>query len=451
MGETMTGAHIAADDSSVTQRRYDVIVVGAGFAGAAAARELTAQGFETLVLEARHRVGGRTWTDTFAGKSVELGGQFVSDSQPLVADALRRYGIGTIAGPELTRAVMPTLDGPQNFTLTDLLTRQGGLLERLFEGSKEYFPQPGNPLFRKELISELDHLSLRDRLDELALSPADEKWVTGITAGQSGGSSSFGALTSLAQWWSLAGWDPANWYASQVMRPATGMSGLIRAVLDDSRATVCLNTPVRAVTQLGNRVVVTAGLGQSYTAKTVVMAVPVNVWKTIKFLPGLPKVHATATRQGVGVPNISKLWLHVRGVEDEVVVNGAEGDPFAAMISQGKLDDGQLMFAINSLPALDIRDRSAIELAVKEVLPEATLVDFRAHDWGNDPYSQGAWALRKPGQLTAQLPGIQRPHGRFVFATSDIASGWIGFIEGAFESGIRAAEQATEIAKGAGS
>jgi monoamine oxidase len=443
----MNGIAIAADDTSLTRQDYDVIVVGAGFAGAAAARELSARGLETLVLEARHRLGGRTWTDTFAGQSVEMGGQFVSEGHPLVMDALRRYGIGTVSGPAPTRAVMPTPYGPGTFTLADLVARQGGLLEKLFEGSRDYFPRPEDPLFRADLIRELDCLSLRDRLDELNVSPADESWVTGITAGQSGGSSTFGALTSLAQWWALAGWNTTDWYASQTLRPAGGMSGLIDAVIGDSTATVCLNAPVRAITQIGRRVTVTAGLGRGYRAKAVVVAVPVNLWKTIKFSPGLPRVHAIATREGVGVPNMRKLWLHVRGLEDDVVVNGAEGDPFAALVSQGRLADGQLMFGINALPALDIRDRSAIELALKEVLPEATLLDFRAHDWGNDPYSRGAWALRKPGQLTTQLPDIQDPHGRMAFATSDIASGWIGFVEGAFESGLRAAHQAVDLVR----
>lgn len=67
-----------------------------------------------------------------------MGGQFISDGQPLVMEALRRYGIGTVNGPAPTRAVMPTSDGQGSFTLADVVTRQGGLLERLFEGSEEY-------------------------------------------------------------------------------------------------------------------------------------------------------------------------------------------------------------------------------------------------------------------------------------------------------------------------
>jgi monoamine oxidase len=55
---------------------FDVIVIGAGFAGLVAARDLGQQGHRVIVLEARDRVGGRTWYREFpeAGRKVELGG-----------------------------------------------------------------------------------------------------------------------------------------------------------------------------------------------------------------------------------------------------------------------------------------------------------------------------------------------------------------------------------------
>ncbi|MFD7665560.1 FAD-dependent oxidoreductase [Streptomyces sp. NPDC059788] len=77
---------------------YDAIVVGLGFAGAIAARELQAKGLTPLLLEARDRIGGRTWTATFARQPVEMGGQFVDESQPLITAELRRYGIPAATG-----------------------------------------------------------------------------------------------------------------------------------------------------------------------------------------------------------------------------------------------------------------------------------------------------------------------------------------------------------------
>lgn len=54
--------------------RHDVVVVGAGFAGLTAARELRHRGASVLVLEARDRIGGRTWTDHRLGHDLEIGG-----------------------------------------------------------------------------------------------------------------------------------------------------------------------------------------------------------------------------------------------------------------------------------------------------------------------------------------------------------------------------------------
>ncbi|MEU2826385.1 NAD(P)/FAD-dependent oxidoreductase [Streptomyces bacillaris] len=440
---------LANDEARALGKRntYDAIVVGLGFAGAIAARELRAKGLNPLLLEARGRIGGRTWTEPFADQLVEMGGQFVDESQPLITAELKRYGIATTPGLIPATAVMPTPNGPAPFPIAELQTRQGALLEKLFEGSKTYFPDPYNPLAERALVRKIDGLSLRNRLDQLRLSAADESWINGITAGQSGGSSSDGALTALAQWWSLAGWNSDAWYRAQSKRVSTGMSSVVEAILRDARADIRLNTPVSSITDRGTSVEVVTASGQKFTARTVVLAVPVNVWKTITFNPGLPSVHATATRQGVGVANSRKLWLHVRGMTEPKVVNGAEGDPFMTVLSHSETPSGQLLMALNSRPAINVTSRAEIQSALRAVLPEAQLIEHRAQDWGAAPYSRGGWALRRPGQLMAQLPAIQRPHGRLTFATSDIASGWVGFVEGAIEAGFRAACQAAELAK----
>lgn len=59
----------------MSDRRCDVVIVGAGPTGLSAARRLQAEGREVIVLEARNRVGGRTWTDHIDGQMYEIGGQ----------------------------------------------------------------------------------------------------------------------------------------------------------------------------------------------------------------------------------------------------------------------------------------------------------------------------------------------------------------------------------------
>ena len=75
----------------------DVVVVGAGFAGLAAARELVKRGRDVVVLEGRDRVGGRSSTATIAGVPVDLGGTFVGPTQDAVVAMAAELGCETVS------------------------------------------------------------------------------------------------------------------------------------------------------------------------------------------------------------------------------------------------------------------------------------------------------------------------------------------------------------------
>ena len=77
-------------------KTVDVVVVGAGFAGLAAARELARQGHDVVLFEGRDRVGGRSFTGSVAGLPADLGGTFVGPTQDAVLALAAELDIPTV-------------------------------------------------------------------------------------------------------------------------------------------------------------------------------------------------------------------------------------------------------------------------------------------------------------------------------------------------------------------
>ncbi|MBG0856953.1 FAD-dependent oxidoreductase [Streptomyces spinoverrucosus] len=421
----------------------DVIIVGAGYAGGTVARELSAAGMRTVVLEARNRIGGRIWTGTFAGERVEIGGGWLGPEHHHVLNEFRRYGLTTVQDVAATRMVMPTANGYEEVDPAAASAELSALNLRLYEGSEQYFERPAEPLYRRDLLEEVDKLSMADRIGQLGLDPVRYQWLNGSAVLYSGGPSTRGALTSMAQWERLAAGRPE---LTTSLKPAQGMTALLQAMLDESKALVRLNSPVTRIVQQSRMVTVEVAGARRYLAPVVVVAIPTNMWKTITFEPGLPQAHADATTEGIGVPHGTKIWMRVSGDTDAVYAQGDERAALLQIVPQQQLPDGSRLVIGFSGPSLNVSDRAQVEAALRAFLPKAKLVDYRVKDWGRDPYSRGAWGMRRPGQLLRQLPAVQQPHQRVVFAGGDIASGWHGaFIDGAIESGLLAARQVTTL------
>lgn len=439
----LAAAPARADEST----KHDVIVIGAGFAGVAAAREVRRAGLRPLLLEARDRVGGRTFSSTWQDEPIEVGGAYVGDVHTTVMGELKRYGIGTVHGNAFPgRAYFPALaGGQQEVDFLTVLTELDGMLAKLFEGSETFFPRPRDPLYAKEVLQQYDPLSLRDSLNKAALSARDKLWVGGMAAGYAGGSTATGGMTAWAQAW-VAG--ERQYLTIQEYRIAGGTGALLNAILADAQADVRLNSPVVSVVQEPGKVIVTTRDGAIHRAPSVVVAVPVNVWRTILFAPGLPPVHREAAREGAGVPNAVKLHIRIRGDIPAPFALGREGAPMWLVVPQSTFADGDhLLVAVCVDPAINLDNPAEIQERLRSVVPGATVRAYQAHSWSGDRWSRGGWALRRPNQLLRQEPAIHQPVGRVVFASGDVSTAWHGYMEGAIESGITAGAHAVSLSR----
>ncbi|MER7970656.1 FAD-dependent oxidoreductase [Streptomyces sp. NPDC096080] len=162
-------------------------------------------------------------------------------------------------------------------------------------------------MYRSDLLKSVDPLSLADRFGQLSLSPTEKQWLNSETSVYSGGSSSLGSLTGMAQWIQLAGGTYGAYTAT--ISPASRGGHDCGAEQDARRGEgrCAAQLPVKKVTQSGGTVTVETTAGNIFTSPAVVVATPTSTWKNITFSPGLPAAHQQASSQGIGTPHATKV------------------------------------------------------------------------------------------------------------------------------------------------
>lgn len=422
-----------------TTHDTDVVVIGAGFAGVTAARELRRQGHRVLVLEARDRIGGRTWTDTRLGRDLEMGGTWVHWIQPHTWAELSRYGIDVTPSPTPVRGYWISDREVHSGTAEDLLD----LIDRGMASSTEealaYFPRPYEPLLEGDRLAEVDRLTIRQKLEESGLTGAELDAVEGMWATNFSGRTEDGGYAQALRWCALAG---GSWQlmfeACATYKVVGGTRRLIEAMAADAAVEIRTGTPVTAVTQDDGGATVTLDDGSTLTAAAVVVTLPLNVLDSVTFDPPLSEGKRRAAHQGQASQGV-KVWARLRG-EYEPFVALAPGSAPLTLCQVEYVDGGEtLVVAFGSVSErLDGSDPAAVQDALRAWLPDVEVLEVASHDWVGDEFSGETWPMQRAGQLTGALAELQRPERRVVLAGSDYANGWAGFIDGAIESGMRA-------------
>ncbi|MEV6105231.1 FAD-dependent oxidoreductase [Streptomyces sp. NPDC051940] len=438
----------------------DVIVVGAGFAGLAAARRLAAAGRDVLVLEARERVGGRVLSVPVGESYVESGGQWVGPGQDRMLALLAELGRGTF----------PTYDeGAKLAELGGRRLRYSGRVPRL------------NPL----VLADIGQAQLR--LDRAARRvPLDAPWEAARAAaldGQTFGSwlrervrtptgRAFFRLITEAVWCAGPEEMSALW-AQFYVHAGGGVDSLINTTGGAQQDRVSGGTQAVAehlAAGLGERVVLGAAVtdvdwdrsvvrvragGREYRAAHAVVALPPPAATRIRYSPGLP-----AERDQL-LQRMPMGWtIKVNVVYDEPFwrADGLAGQANSDVRAVGTVFDGS---HADGTPAvltgfLEARHaQAAARLGPKE-RRELVLDDLAAYfgprarqaqgyveqDWAAEEFTRGCYgAFATPHALTRFGPALRRPVGPLHWAGTETATRWAGYMDGALESGERAAEE----------
>jgi monoamine oxidase len=414
----------------------DVIVVGAGFGGLIAARELGHRDLDVLVVEGRDRCGGRTWVDARLGTSIEMGGTWVHWLSPHVWSEISRYELpiqetGTGLAVEMTWMTEGRLRTAPAEEAAPLLN---AAVSRLFGESRKYFPLPYADPSTYEVPPEVDARSIGDVLDDMGLDADSYALAEGMMSAVFNAPMHGVAVTQGMRWTAAAGHDWETMFeVSGLYKLANGTSSLVDAIAGDVQGEIRLSTPVEVVERRGGGLVVGTRDGQRLTAKCVIVTAPRNALCSIDFRPALSEAKQRVLAEGsIGLG--TKVWIRARGDLAGWSGYAREDSPLSWCGYYGAVDGDSLLVGFGpSTELLDVQDLDQVRAAIAAWRPDIDVVACTGHDWVADEFSRQTFLVERPGQRR-YIEELQRPEGGVFLAGSDYASCLGGYISGAIES-----------------
>jgi monoamine oxidase len=414
----------------------DVIVIGGGFAGLVAARDLRERGRSVILLEARDRLGGRTWYREIPGTGVmaEYGGTwFARESQPSLAAEIARYGIAVEPYIEPTRWIW-VFDGERHEG-AGVFDRWRALMEpvddRIDQVSR--WIEAGRPDLGD--LAELD-VPVSRWVDDLAVPAETRAYVLMYASSMGGGRpdrmSALGLLLDAAE----GGYRFDDAFREAGERFTHGTVALVDAIARGAAVDVRLRSPVERVSQGDSSVRVDTVGGGRLDAGAAVVALPLNVWRDVTFDPALGDAKQLAAQEGHAGDTVKTIAM-VEGLASSFAGQGW-GTPIQAAVALKATPAGSLVMGFSGADPIDPCDTAVVQDALRRFVPEATVTASDGHDWAGDPYSRGTWLAQPPGWI-AIYGDLRSPEGRLAFAGSDVAAHGGGWIEGAIASGRDAA------------
>ncbi len=333
IGVVVPLTHSADPDHAAQDVVHDVIVIGAGYAGLVASRDLSTQGKKTLLLEARDRLGGRTWHATINGFNYEMGGTWIHWHMPHIYREVSLYGLHNdwivTQNPGGKEDYFTAMTGDEQRTLThdeevDICGRVYEIFSNLdgddLKHSWKYaFGTDQSP----ELMAKWDKLSCQDRLDQIRDQLTDEETSMLVSQLMQMGGTTLDkiGLVGALRWWALGSHTGTGLNDIALhTRLRSGQSELHRRIFEHAVSTDNLSyqfdAPVKHVednTSTGGLVSVTTRDGTVFRARAVICTVPINVLASVGFTPALPADKIEAVQNSMTVNRCNKVHVDLNG------------------------------------------------------------------------------------------------------------------------------------------
>ncbi|KAK3697320.1 hypothetical protein LTR37_017553 [Vermiconidia calcicola] len=450
----------------------DVVIVGAGLSGLQTAVDLHKAGLTVKVLEARNRVGGKTYSVPAQGSVCDVGAAWINDTNQSKMYALaKRFGLDLIEqntkgsivvddgiGKLKTHPYGQLLSTAEDKEAIDDVIR----IRDLFEETCQQIDISNPVASGRKVRKDLDNITFEDWVK--SHGPYKEDALNALTIGTR----------------AMLGVDPAEMSAlyfldycksgggymqmrsdlkggGQYLRVAQGTQSFSRGLASELPAdTVAFMSPVRQIEQRAGGVRVVSARGV-YEASRVVVSVPTPLYKEITFSPPLPPEKlqlSQATLLGDYCKSIvfyRSPWWRDHGLCG--LAQSCHG-PFAVTRDSSVDEDGHysLTCFVVGQPAREWmqlsqkgRDQAVLDQIQKLYGTFAKVedpVEIVEQIWQNEQWSQGCpCPVMGPGGLTEFEDVLRASAGRIHFVGTETAYEWKGYMEGAVRSGERGAQE----------
>jgi monoamine oxidase len=434
------------DDTLSRVERAEVVVIGAGVAGLAAARDLRRNGFRVVVIEARRRIGGRVLThfDRAVPLPIELGAEFVHGEAPWTRQLLREAKLVAWDGTgERWKAERGLLSRRDTFEPVDEVLRRIDT-DRPDESLSDFLDRrPGGRRLAQARVA------TRDFVQGFHAADPDEVGVHSLAPGDEGDAT--GSVTRSA-------------------RVVRGYARLVEWLAREVASRIRTGTVAREVSWERGRVEVAcraSGRSARFAARAALVTLPVGVLAAssartgaLSFRPDPPRIReALATLASGSAVRVTfsfrelpwrranehaferlsflqtgeapfRVWWTPYPAFWPLAVAWAGGPPAAAMSGRapGEVADVALRSLARALGSSRRRVAALVE-------------GFWVHDWDGDPFARGAYSYARVGGANAAA-ALARPVDRTLFFAGEATSpDELGTVEGAIASGLRAARQ----------
>jgi monoamine oxidase len=448
--------------------KADVCVVGAGFAGLAAAYRLKQAGANVIVLEARNRVGGRSFSVKMKdGTFVDFGGQWVGSTQSRFYDMIKEMGAETYPSPG-----------------ADLLTWQRGILNtddhhRIKDEADATFPGGELVEHAKKAIDDiagkidreapwthpdaarLDAITFAEWLRQNVEHESARRFVATEVA--SVPSASPEEISMLHLCWLIRACDGLTelFGDAQADRVIGGTQTVARRIADRLGTAIKLGQPVRRIEWNEKGAVVHADQ-ISVAARHVIVATPPHLAGAIEYAPSLPTSRVQVTQRWPQGLVIKVAMIYARPFWRDEGLSGASYDHVTVMgetadssnpenISKAGILTG-FVYSDNARKVAPMAPEERKKLLLADVAkrfgPKALEPEYyHESNWSTDTWTRGCFTgFLTPGATTLFGSAVRDPVGPIHWAGTETATTWPSFIDGAIRSGER---EAAAIRKGA--